>query len=219
MKISVLTIFPSLFDSFLKSPVIERAIKKGLLDLEILDIKEYADGCFRKIDDSPYGGGPGMILRVDTLCQALDAVKTDKSKVVLFSPKGCKYNQIKAHEYKELEHLILVCGHYEGVDARFESYVDEMLSIGDYVMTGGELAAQVVCDSVVRLIKGSLRDGATEQESFENGLLEYPQYTHPYEFRGVKVPDILLSGNHGLIEKWKQEQAVSETQKFRPDML
>ena len=211
MRISVLSVSPESFESFGKSSVIGKARKNSGLELEVVDIRDYAPGSFRKIDDSPYGGGQGMVLRVDTVSKAINAVREKDSRVVLLSPKGIRFDQRKAHEYAALEHLVLVCGHYEGFDARISAYVDEEISIGDFILTGGELAAMTVCDSVIRLLNGSLREGSAEDESFETGLLEYPHYTHPLEFDGKTVPDVLLSGNDARIKEWRQKQAVIET--------
>ena len=219
MRISVLSVSPESFESFGKSSVIGKARKNSGLELEVVDIRDYAQGSFRKIDDSPYGGGPGMVLRVDTVSKAINAVREKDSRVVLLSPKGKRFDQRKAHEYAALEHLVLVCGHYEGFDARISAYVDEEISIGDFILTGGELAAMTVCDSVIRLLDGSLREGSAEDESFETGLLEYPHYTHPLEFDGKTVPDVLLSGNRSEIDAWRQRQAIIETIKHRPDLF
>ena len=219
MRISVLSVSPESFESFGKSSVINKARKNSGLGLEVVDIRDYAQGSFRKIDDSPYGGGPGMVLRVDTVSKAINAVREENSRVVLLSPKGKRFDQRKAHEYAALEHLVLVCGHYEGFDARISAYVDEEISIGDFILTGGELAAMTVCDSVIRLLDGSLREGSAEDESFETGLLEYPHYTHPLEFDGKTVPDVLLSGNDARIKEWRQRQAIIETIKHRPDLF
>jgi len=219
MKITVLTMFPELFDSFLLSPVVKRAVERGIVELSFVDIKKYAMGSFRHIDDSPCGGGKGMILKVDVVMRALDAVRSERSHTVLLSPKGEPYAQKKAHELAKMEELVIICGHYEGVDARVEKHVDEQLSIGDYILTGGEVAAMVLIDSISRLQKGTIRDGATEDESHENGLLEYPQYTKPVDFNGDRVPGILLSGNHGAIERWRHRQALLATREHRPDMF
>lgn len=218
MKITILTIFPEVFSSFLKMPLVARALEKGIADVNVIDIKGYAGGCFRHIDDSPCGGGPGMILRVDTVMRAVDANRCEKSKVILLSPKGEVFCQRKARELSGEEDLVFICGHYEGVDRRVENYVDEMISVGDYVLSGGEIAAEVVVDSIVRLLDGVIRVGATEDESHENVLLEYPQYTKPVEYRGERVPDILLSGNHGAIEKWRHMEALKDTKRLRPDL-
>lgn len=219
MRISVLSVFPETFDSFKATPVVRRAIAKGSVDFETVDIKDFAEGSFRKIDDSPCGGGPGMIIRIDTLSRALASVRTPNSHVVLLSPKGKTFNQAKAHELSKLDHLVMICGHYEGVDARIEDQIDEQISIGDYILTGGEFATMVVCDSVIRLLKGSLRDSSTVDESFETDLLEYPQYTHPISYEGKSVPEVLLCGDRKEIERWRFSQSLLETAKYRPDLL
>ena len=219
MKITVLTIAPETFDSFIKTPVITKARKNNGFELEIVDIRDYAEGSFRKIDDSPYGGGRGMVLRVDTAYKAIEANRTFGSHVVLLSPKGKTYDQKKAHELSEKDHLVLVCGHFEGTDARIERYVDEQISIGDFILTGGELAAMTICDSVARLLPETLREGSATEESFENGILEYPQYTHPVEFNGDRVPDVLMTGNDKEIKKFRTIQAIVDTIRNRPDLL
>ena len=218
MDITILTMFPDCFSSLLTFPVIRRAVERKLISLRIVDIKDYGGGSFRHIDDSPCGGGAGMILRIDTLMRALESVRKENSHTVLFSPKGEVYSQRKAREYAKKEDIILVCGHYEGVDRRFEDHVDEMVSVGDYILTGGELPAMTVVDSISRLL-GTIRKGAEDDESHENGLLEYPQYTKPVDWNGEKVPEILLSGNHGAIEKWRRIQALKDTRRIRPDMF
>ncbi len=219
MKITILTIFPEVFDSFLKMPLVARATRKGIADIRVVDIKPYAGGSFRHIDDSPCGGGNGMILRFDTTMKALEGVKEEKSRVILLSPKGTVYSQKKARELSLEEDIVLICGHYEGVDRRVENHVDEMISIGDYVLSGGETAAGVIVDTIVRLLDGVIRDGATSDESHENVLLEYPQYTKPVEYMGERVPSVLLSGNHQKIEKWKHIEALKDTKRLRPDLF
>ena len=174
MRITVLTLFPEFFDSFCRLPVVRRAVEKGICELDIVDLRTFAPGSFRHLDDSPFGGGPGMVMRCQPVLDALAALKKQETHTVLLSPKGGVFSQKKAHELAERQDILLICGHYEGVDARVENHVDEQLSIGDYVLTGGEVAATVVIDSVVRLLKGALRDTATTEESHENGLLEYP---------------------------------------------
>lgn len=219
MKITILTMFPSLFESFLLSPVLKRTIDRGYINLDIVDIKDYANGSFRHIDDSPCGGGPGMILKVDVVMRALESVKNSSSHTVLLSPKGKTLDQKKVRELSQMENLVFICGHYEGVDARVEKHVDELLSIGDYITTGGEVAVMVIIDAISRLQKGIIREGATEDESHENGLLEYPQYTKPIDYNGDKVPEILLSGNHGAIERYRHREALLLTKELRPDMF
>lgn len=218
MKISILTMCPELFRYFADSTIIARSVKAGRLEIEIIDFRDFTEGSFRKIDDSPYGGGRGMVIRCQPVVDALEATRTENSHVILLSPKGQKYDQQKAREYSSYEHLILICGHYEGFDARIFPYADEIISIGDYILTGGELAAQIITDSVTRLLDGSLKEGSADDESFENGLLEYPQYTRPADFRGDKVPDVLLSGDHEAIRVWREQQALALTKKYRPDL-
>lgn len=218
MKITVLTIFPNVFDSFMRMPLVERAVKRGIVTINIVDIKPYAGGSFRHIDDSPCGGGTGMILRFDTTMKAVEANKTAKSRIILLSPKGSVYSQKRARELAKEDDIVLICGHYEGVDRRVENHVDEMISIGDYVLSGGETAAEVIIDSIVRLLPSVIREEATNDESHENILLEYPQYTKPIEYIGEKVPEILLSGNHQKIEQWRHNEALKDTKRLRPDL-
>lgn len=219
MKISILTMFPEMFESFQKSPLIKRDLEKGTLELEIVDIRNFAKGSFRHIDDSPFGGGAGMILKCQPVLDALESIRTSKSHVVLLAPVGKVFSQAKAHEYKTYEHLILIAGHYEGIDARVYDHVDELVSIGDYVLSGGELATQVIVDAIARLLEGTIRKASTEEESFENGLLEYPQYTQPRDYKGECVPEVLLSGNHEAIRKWKLEESLKWTKEKRPDLF
>lgn len=236
MRISILTVCPEMLSSLPSWPVIRRATAKGLLDLEIIDIRDYAPGSFRHVDDSPFGGGPGMILRCQPVLDALKAVKEKQclhpsqeasvlpetdgaAHTILFSPAGHTYRQEDAHRLAGMEHLILLCGHYEGVDARILPHVDEELSCGDYILTGGEPAAMIVTDSVVRLLPGALRAASTEEESFENGLLEYPQYTQPAVYDGVEVPAVLRSGDHEKIRLWRLTESLRLTLARRPDLL
>ena len=223
MKITILTIFPGLFDSFLASPVLQRAVKKGVLEIEVVDIKDYSPGSFRHIDDSPFGGGPGMVMRCQPVLDALRAVKKElpdrASVTAALSPSGAVFSQKTAHRYAGLDHLILICGHYEGMDERIFRHVDEEVSIGDFILTGGELAAMAVADAVIRLLPGAIRAESTGEESFENGLLEYPQYTQPAVYDGESVPDVLLSGNHEKIRKWRLRESLRKTFLKRPDLL
>ena len=219
MKISILTICPEQFKSFLKTPLIERNIKTSLLQMEIIDIRDFVKGSFRKIDDSPYGGGPGMILKVEPVVKALEKIKQDNSHVILMAPAGKTYKQEDAHRLSEHEHLIIICGHFEGFDQRITKYVDEIFSIGDYILCGGEIPAMVISESMMRLVDGSMKKESVLDESFENGLLEYPQYTRPYDYNGDKVPDVLLSGDHEAVRRWRHEEALKMTEKFRKDMI
>jgi len=218
MKISILSIFPEIFSSLTAIPVVKRAVDRGLVELEIVDMKNFARGSYRRIDDSPCGGGPGMIIRIDVVMAALNSVRKENSVVVLLTPKGVPYSQKQAHDFAEAEHLILICGHYEGIDARIEKHVDMMVSVGDYILSGGEVPAITITDSIARLV-GTIRSESLLEESHEGRLLEYPQYTKPADYNGDKVPEILLSGNHAEIEKWRKEMAEKITRELRPDLL
>ncbi len=225
MKISILTLFPKMIAGFFEESIIKRAQEKGLVEIETINLRDFAIDDYGTVDDRPYGGGAGMILRVDVIYKALQKIKTTKqnSKVILTSPKGKVFNQKKAQDYLQLDHLVIIAGHYEDVDARVLDFVDEEVSMGDFVLTGGEIPAAAIVDSVVRLISGVLKKNeATRQESFNiknKKLLEYPQYTRPENFMGKKVPKILLSGDHKKIENWQIKKAYEETSKKRPDLL
>ncbi len=221
MKITFLTLFPEIFNPVLSSSILGRAQNKGLVEYEVINIRDFGIGNHQVVDDTPYGGGVGMVLKPDVLAAAVKSVKTDSSLVILTSASGTPYTQKRAREYSQIKHLIIVCGHYEGVDQRFiDNYVDEEISIGDYVLTGGELPAMVIADSITRLIKGVLeKEEATQQESYENGLLEHPHYTRPAEFEGQTVPAVLISGDHKKIAEWKKQESIQKTQKKRPDLF
>ena len=219
MKISVLTIFPDMFQDFVKEPVIARALSRGIAEIEIVDIRPFAGGSFRHIDDDPYGGGAGMVMRCGPVLEALESVRTPGSYAAVMTPAGRKYTQKTAHMFAGIEHLILICGHYEGLDERILNHADGCFTIGDYVLTGGELPAKVVMDSVIRLLPGVLRAEATKEESFEQGLLEYPQYTKPADWRGEKIPEVLLSGDHEKIRRWREQEALRITRERRSDLL
>ena len=223
MRISILTVCPELFGSFLQSHEVKLAAERSGAEVEVVDIREFAPGSFRHIDDSPYGGGRGMVLRCQPVADAVEAVKECGKNIsvrtVLLSPAGTVYDQKKARELAAQDHLILVCGHDEGFDARIYPLADELISVGDYILPGGELPAMTVADSVLRLLEGNLKEGGAGEESFENGLLEYPQYTKPAEFRGQKVPEVLLSGDHEAVRKWRLKAALKETMERRPDLL
>ena len=228
MKITILTIAPEMFGGLQTNHVIDRAVRSGQLEIEIKDIRSYADGCFRKVDDTPYGGGAGLILRcqpvIDALKDALNHTQGDISCgggtiSAVFAPFGERYTQETARRYSHCSHLILICGHYEGMDARIYPYADEVISVGDYILSGGETAAYTVLDSVACLLPGTVKAESLREETFEDGLVEYPQYTRPAEYDGKKVPDVLLSGNHEAIREWKREQALLMTRKYRPDLL
>lgn len=223
MRFDILTIFPEIFNLVLNESIIGRAQKNNLVEINPINIRDFSANKHKKVDDYPYGGGNGMVMNAQPIYDAYLSIveKLDyKPRVIYMSPQGSVLNQEKVKELKSEEHIILLCGHYEGIDERvIESIVDEEISIGDYVLTGGELPAMVLVDSVSRLVPGVLNSSeAFEDESHFNGLLEYPQYTRPYEFMGKKVPDVLLSGHHLNIEKWKREEALKRTKKKRPDL-
>ena len=219
MKFDVLTLFPEMFDS-LKQSVIGRAVEKELIDINLINIRDFSEDKHKKVDDTPYGGGAGMVMMPDVVYRAYQSVKTKNAKVIYMSPQGKKLDQKKVEDLSKQEHLIILCGHYEGIDQRvLDKIVDEEISIGDYILTGGELPAIVLIDSVSRYVKGVLKEDSIKEESFSNGLLEYPQYTRPEIFEGEKVPEILLSGHHEKIEKWRKEKSFEITKNKRPDLL
>src|SRR6516164_9635921 len=221
MKIDVLTLFPAMFAGPLDESIIKRARENGLLDLRIHNLRDYAHDRHRTVDDRPFGGGPGMLLKPEPIFEAVESLASDQARVVLLSPSGRTFDQATAQELAKVEHLVLVSGHYEGFDERVRSELaDDELSIGDYVLTNGALPVMVVVDAVTRLLPGALGDEqSAHEESFSHGLLEYPQYTRPAEFDGLKVPDVLLSGNHAEIAKWRAEQSRLRTETRRPDLL
>ncbi|MDO8429129.1 MAG: tRNA (guanosine(37)-N1)-methyltransferase TrmD [Candidatus Daviesbacteria bacterium] len=221
MKITILTLFPNIFETVLNTSILGRAITKNLIEFEIVDLRQSGLGKHKVVDSRVYGGGAGMLLRADVLAQALKSVKTKSAKVILLSASGISYSQKKAREYSKLSHLVLICGHYEGVDQRFiDKYVMEEISTGDYVLTGGEIPALAIIDSVVRLIpKVLVKEDATVDESFTENLLEHPHFTRPNEFEGSLVPEVLKSGNHAEIKKWRDEKSLERTKKVRPDLL
>ena len=219
MKITVLTMFPELFASFLEGPLVKRAIQRQLAEIEMIDIRKYAGGSFRHIDDSPYGGGAGMIMRAGPVLDALAEARQENSHVILTAAAGHPYTQKDVRRLLKEEHLILIAGHYEGIDARVYDHVDELVSLGDYILSGGEIPVMAMIDSLIRIMAGVIRAESTADESFENGLLEYPQYTKPRDLNGEKVPDVLFSGDHAKIKAWKHEQSLLWTAKYRPDLL
>jgi tRNA (guanine37-N1)-methyltransferase len=224
IRFDVLTLFPEMFEGFLQSSIIKRAHEKGLIETNLVNFRDYATDKHRTVDDTPYGGGGGMVLKPEPLFYAVDdllAEVDERPPVILMSPQGTPFTQKKAEELARYSRLILLCGHYEGYDERIRQHlVTDEISIGDYVLTGGELPAMVIMDSVSRLIAGVLgNESSAAHDSFSTGLLEYPQYTRPPEFRGLKVPDILLSGHHARIERWRREQSLLRTWQRRPDLL
>lgn len=219
MKIDILTLFPSMFDGFLNESIIKRAIEKGKVEVNIYNIRDYSKDPHKKVDDYQFGGGSGMVLMPQPIFDTVEALKKDDTFVILMSPQGIPYKQKIAHELSIKKHILMICGHYEGFDERIRSLADMEISIGDYILTGGELASMVVSDSIIRLLDDVITKESSENESFENNLLDYPVYTKPVDFRGMKVPDILLSGHHENIRKWRLEQQKIKTQERRPDLL
>ena len=219
MKISILTLFPNMFDGFLTESIIKRAIEKKLVEITVHDIRKYSKDPHKKVDDYGFGGGKGMVLMPQPIFDAVDDLKSDDSKVILMTPQGIKYDQECAYRLSHEKHLIIICGHYEGFDERIRSIVDLEISIGDFVLTGGELPSMVISDSIIRLIDGVIEEESHINDSFNNNLLDYPVYTHPAEFRGMKVPEVLLSGHHANIAKWREEEQIKRTKERRPDLL
>ena len=219
MKFDVLTLFPEMFE-ILNQSIIGKAIEKDIIDIHLINIRDFSKDKHKKVDDTPYGGGAGMVMKPDVVYDAYQSIKDKNAKVIYMSPQGKPLNQKKVEELSKENHLIILCGHYEGIDQRvLDKIVDEEISIGDYVLTGGEIPAMVLIDSVSRYVKGVLKEDSIKEESFSNGLLEYPQYTRPEVFEGMKVPEVLLSGHHENIEKWRKEKSLEMTKKKRPDIL
>ena len=219
MKIDILTLFPNMFNGILDESIIKRAINSNKVEINIHNIRDYSKDLHKKVDDYSYGGGAGMVLMPQPIFDAVDALKEDGTKVILLTPQGEKYNQKLAHTFTSFKHIILICGHYEGFDERIRTLADYEISIGDYVLTGGEIAAMAIIDSTVRLLDGVINKASHENDSFEDNLLDYPVYTHPENFRGLKVPEVLLSGHHENIAKWRLEEKIKRTKNRRPDLL
>lgn len=219
MKIDILTLFPGMFDGFLKESIIGRAIKNNIVEINIYNFRDYSNDPHKKVDDYGYGGGAGMVLMPQPIYDCLMSIKDKDSYVIMMTPQGHKYNQKKAYEFSKKKHIIILCGHYEGFDERIRSFCDEEVSIGDFILTGGEIASQVIVDSVVRLLDGVITNESLKDESFNNNLLDYPVYTKPVSFNGMEVPQILLSGNHELINKWRHDKSIERTRIRRQDLL
>lgn len=219
MRIDILSIFPHMFDGFLNESIIKRAIQKKIVEINIRDFREFSKDPHKKVDDYQFGGGVGMILMPEPIYDCVESIRDDDSYIILMTPQGVSYNQKKANELKLKKHLIIICGHYEGFDERIRALADLEVSIGDYVLTGGELPSMVITDSIVRLLDGAIKEESTETESFNNGLLDYPVYTKPVNFRGMEVPSVLLSGHHENIKKWRYEESLKRTKERRPDIL
>lgn len=219
MKIDVLTLFPNMYNNFLTESIIKRALDTKKIEINIYNIRDYTVYNNNQVDDYPYGGGAGMVLMCDPIFRAIEALKKDNTKVIMLTPSGKLYNQKVAYTLAKEEHIILLCGHYEGFDERIKSICDMELSIGDYVLTGGELPSMIIMDSIIRLVDGVISGESLSSESFDDNLLDYPNYTKPYEYRGMKVPDVLLSGHHANIDKYRYDERVRLTYENRPDLL
>ena len=219
MRIDILTLFPEMFTGFLTESIIKRAIDSKKVEINTINFRDYSHLSNKQVDDTIYGGGPGMLLRCEPIFECIDDIRTEDSKIILLSPEGKTYNQGVAKELSLCKHLIIICGHYEGFDERIKTLADEIISIGDYILTGGELAAASIVDSVVRLLPGVINEESLLSESFSDGLLDYPVYTKPAEYRGMKVPDILLSGNHAKIDEWRENMRKEQTKNNRPDII
>ena len=219
MKIDILTLFPKMFDGILQESIIKRAIEKKLVTINVIDFRKFSKLNNHQVDDTPYGGGGGMVLRCEPLVSAIESVKDENSKVLLMCPQGKPYKEADALRLSQEKHLIFVCGHYEGYDERIRSFVDEEISIGDYVLTGGEIPSMAIMDSIIRLLPGVIKEESYTEDSFMNDLLDYPTYTKPADFRGLKVPEVLLSGNHEKIKEWRAAQRIENTKKRRQDLL
>lgn len=219
MKITVLTLFKEMYDGFLNTSIIKRIIDKGIVDIKIVDIRDYSFDKHKHVDDTPYGGGAGMLMKVDVVGTAIKANCNSNSHVLLTSPKAKPITQNDLQRLSKMDDIVIVCGHYEGIDYRIESRCDEKVSIGDYILTGGELPSMVLIDGILRLLDDSISPESLKEESYTDGLLEYPQYTRPYEYFGDKVPDVLINGNHKEIRRYNLKMALRETVIYRSDLL
>ena len=219
MKIDILTLFPSMFDGFINESIIKRAIESNKVEVNVYNIRDYSKDPHKKVDDYAFGGGAGMVLMPQPIFDAVESLKKENSKVILMTPQGIKYTQEKAYELTKEAHLIIVCGHYEGFDERIRSLADIEISIGDFVLTGGEIPAMAVSDSIIRLLDGVIEKESHINDSFNGNLLDYPVYTHPSDFRGMKVPEVLLSGHHANIAKYRLDEQIKRTKERRPDLL
>lgn len=220
MNIHYLTLFPEMYDGVLNSSILKRAKDKGIVDYNLINFRDYSNSKHNKVDDYPYGGGAGMVLKPEPVFEAMDDLEVDNARVILLCPQGAPFNQKMAEDLSTEEDIVFICGHYEGYDERIRTLVTDEVSIGDYVLTGGELASMTMTDAIVRLIPDVIgRQESHEQDSFSTGLLEHPHYTRPREYRGMKVPEVLLSGDHKKIEEWRRDESLKRTRERRPDLL
>lgn len=219
MKITILSLFPNMFDGFLTESIIKRAIQNGKVEVKIINFRDYSVYNNKQVDDTPYGGGAGMVLMCDPIFRCLDEIRTPNSHIIILSPEGSIYNEKKARELSKYEDIILICGHYEGFDERIKTLADEIISVGDFVLTGGEIPAMLIADSIIRLLPGAITNESLESESFNENLLDYPVYTKPAVYRDMNVPDILLSGDHKKIDDYRESERIRLTKEKRPDLL
>ena len=219
MKIDILSLFPEMFNNILNESIIKRAIDKNLVEINIINFRNFSKLNNNQVDDTPYGGGSGMVLMCEPIFDCIESIKTNDSYVILMTPDGATYNQSIAKDLVLKKHLIIICGHYEGFDERIRTLVDKEISIGDFILTGGEIPAMAITDSIVRLIDGVITKESLDSESFNDNLLDYPVYTKPREYKGMVVPEILLSGNHAEIAKWRNEERIKRTKEKRPDLI
>lgn len=219
MKITILSLFPNMFDGFLTESIIKRAIQNEKVEVKIINFRDYSVYNNKQVDDTPYGGGAGMVLMCEPIFRCIDEIRTPKSHIIILSPEGSIYNEKKARELSKYEDIILICGHYEGFDERIKTLADEIISVGDYVLTGGEIPAMLIADSIIRLLPGAITNESLESESFNENLLDYPVYTKPAVYRDMNVPDILLSGDHKKIDDYRESERIRLTKEKRPDLL
>ena len=219
MKITILSLFPNMFDGFLTESIIKRAIQNEKVEVKIINFRDYSVYNNKQVDDTPYGGGAGMVLMCDPIFRCIDEIRTPNSHMIILSPEGSIYNEKKARELSKYEDIILICGHYEGFDERIKTLADEIISVGDFVLTGGEIPAMLITDSIIRLLPGAITNESLESESFNENLLDYPVYTKPAVYRDMNVPDILLSGDHKKIDDYRESERIRLTKEKRPDLL
>ena len=219
MKITILSLFPNMFDGFLTESIIKRAIQNEKVEVKIINFRDYSVYNNKQVDDTPYGGGAGMVLMCDPIFRCIDEIRTPNSHIIILSPEGSIYNEKKAREFSKYEDIILICGHYEGFDERIKTLADEIISVGDFVLTGGEIPAMLIADSIIRLLPGAITNESLESESFNENLLDYPVYTKPAVYRDMNVPDILLSGDHKKIDDYRESERIRLTKEKRPDLL
>jgi len=219
MKIDILTLFPGMFDGFLNESIIKRAIEKNVIEVNVINFRNYSKLNNKQVDDTIYGGGPGMLLRCEPIFDCIDEIRTEDSKIIILTPDGEVFKQKNAKEFRNFKHLIFICGHYEGFDERIKTLADYQMSIGDFILTGGEVPAMAMIDAITRLLPGVINEESLSSETFEEGLLDYPSYTKPAEYRGMKVPEVLLSGNHAKIDEWRRNSRIEKTREKRPDLM